>query len=50
VLLLGDQGLVPRTTAASFTTGMALTSVRPALSNIVAHADIEMGRSWNRIK
>jgi len=23
VLLLGDQGLVPRTTAASFTTGMA---------------------------
>jgi subtilase family serine protease len=41
-------GLVPRTTAASLTTGSASTSVNPALFNIAAHADIETGRSWNR--
>ncbi len=50
VKLAGGLGLVPRTTAASFTTGMAWTSMRPALLNIAAHADIETGRSWKRTR
>jgi hypothetical protein len=41
-------GLVPLTTAASFTTCVASTFTKPASSNIFSQAAIETGRSWNR--
>ena len=48
--LTQEDGLVPLTTAASLTTGNAVTSMSPARLNIAVQAESETGRSWKRIR